>query len=299
MPRSAWILLLTLSLLWGGSYLSARVAAPVLPPFTLVFLRCALAAAVLLAVLRLGGTRLGWTRRQVADYAGMGFLNNVVPFALIFYGTAHIGAGLASILNATTPIFTALVAHAFTTDERLTANKTVGVILGFVGVAEMLGLGALADLGWHLTAELACLAAAVSYAFSTLWGRRFRGQPPLKTAAGQLTLSSLMVLPLMLVAEAPWTLPLPAGDVIAAVAFLAFGATALAYILFFRILTLAGSNVMLVTFLVPVSAILLGVAVLGETLAPRHWVGMGLIMAGLVAIDGRVWRRMMAGFARH
>nr|WP_246329622.1 DMT family transporter [Chthonobacter rhizosphaerae] len=290
-------MLLTLSLLWGGSYLSARVAAPVLPPFTLVFLRCALAAVALLVILKASGARLGWTRRQVIDYAGMGLLNNVIPFALIFYGTSQIGAGLASILNATTPIFTALVAHAFTSDEKLTANKTVGVILGFVGVAEMLGLGALADLGGHLEAELACLAAAVSYAVSTLWGRRFRGQPPMATAAGQLSLSSLIVLPLMLAAEAPWTLPMPPGDVAAAVLFLAFGATALAYILFFRILTLAGSNVMLVTFLVPVSAILLGVLVLGETLQLRHWVGMGLIMAGLVAIDGRLWRQVSRRFA--
>jgi drug/metabolite transporter (DMT)-like permease len=294
MSRLAWILLIALSLLWGGSYLSARVAAPVLPPFTLVFSRVLLAAIALNLLLVASGARLPTDRRSIADFAVMGLLNNVIPFALIFYGTATIGAGLASILNATTPIFTALVMHALTSDERLTANKVTGVILGFTGVAVMLGAGALADLGGHLEAELACLGAAVSYAFSTLWARRFRGRPPMQTAAGQLTLSTLLVLPLAAVFEQPWSLPVPPADVVAAVLFLALFATALAYVIFFRILTLAGSNVMLVTFLVPVSAILLGVVVLGERLEPRHWAGMALIMAGLVAIDGRLWRRLRA-----
>lgn len=292
MSRLAWILLIALSLLWGGSYLSARIAAPVLPPFTLVFLRCILAAVALNLLLAATGARLPTDRRSLADFAVMGLLNNVIPFALIFYGTSTIGAGLASILNATTPIFTALVMHVLTTDERLTPNKSVGVALGFTGVAVMLGVGALADLGGHIVAELACLAAAVSYAFSTLWARRFRGRPPMQTAAGQLTLSTLIVLPLAAGFEQPWTIPMPSGDVIAAVLFLALFATALAYVIFFRILTLAGSNVMLVTFLVPVSAILLGVVILGEHLEPRHWAGMALIMAGLAAIDGRLWRRL-------
>lgn len=291
MSRLAWFLLILLSLLWGGSYLSARVAAPVLPPFTLVLLRVVLAALALNAVLALRGVRLPTDRRSLIDFAVMGLSNNVIPFALIFYGTASIGAGPASILNATTPIFTALVMHVATRDERLAWNKAVGVVLGFAGVAVMIGLEALGSVAGHVAAELACLAAALSYALSTLWARRFRGRDPMVTATGQLTLSSVIVLPIALLAERPWTLPLPGTDVIAAVLFLALVATAFAYVLFFRILTLAGSNVMLVTFLVPVSAILLGALVLGESPAPRHFAGMALIMAGLVAIDGRLWRR--------
>lgn len=290
MTTRAWSLLLVLSLLWGGSYLSARVAAPVLPSLTLVFLRCGLAAVALHLVLFARGRRLPTDRRSLADYAGMGLLNNVIPFALIFYGTSTIGAGLAAILNATTPIFTALVFHAFTRDDRLTAGKTLGVALGFSGVAVMIGLEALADVGAHIVAELACLLAAISYAVSTLWGRRFRGRDPVETAAGQLSLSAVIVLPAAALFDAPWTLAMPSAPVIAAVLFLAFVATALAYIIFFKVLTVAGSNVMLVTFLVPVSAILLGVVILDETLAPRHWIGMALIGAGLAAIDGRIWR---------
>jgi drug/metabolite transporter (DMT)-like permease len=297
MSRSAWILLLALSLLWGGSYLSARIAAPVLPPLTLVAARVALAALALGLVLVLTGRRMPLGLRPLAEYAGMGLLNNVIPFALIFYGTATIGAGLASILNATTPMLTAVVFHLFTTDEKLTANKIAGVVLGLAGVAVMMGPGLLGELGAHVLAELACLAAALSYAVSTLYARRFRGRDPAVTATGQLTASALIAVPLALLVDRPWTLPMPTADVTAAVLFLAFGATALAYVIFFRIMTLAGSNVMLVTLLVPVSAILLGAAVLGETLSGRHWAGMVLIMAGLAAIDGRLARAMKKGAA--
>ncbi len=172
------------------------------------------------------------------------------------------------------------------------------MVFGFVGVAVLLGLGNLSGLGEHLLAELACLGATVSYAFSTLWARRFRGKPPLVTATGQLTMATVIVLPLALLFENPLAQPVPSPAAIAAVLFLALAATALAYVLFFRILTLAGSNVMLVTFLVPVSAVLLGSVILGERLEPRHWAGMALIMIGLAAIDGRLWRRFVAGGAR-
>jgi len=292
LSRTAWLLLILLSLLWGGSFLTARIAAPSIPPFTLVFVRVLLAAVALNLVLAATGRRLPLDARSLRDFAVMGLLNNVVPFALIFFGTRTIGAGLASILNAMTPIATVLVMHAATADEKITAPKAVGVAFGFVGVAVLIGAGALAGLGEHLAAELACLGATVSYAFSTLWARRFRGRPPLVTATGQLTMATVVVAPLALIFEDPLALPMPGPDVVAAVLFLALAATALAYVIFFRILTLAGSNVMLVTFLVPVSAILLGVAVLGERLEPRHWAGMLLIMAGLAAIDGRIWRKL-------
>lgn len=291
MPSIAWVLLVSLSLLWGGSYLSARVAAPEITPFTLVFLRVGIAALVLNALLAFRRRHLVPSRRNLVNYAGMGLLNNVIPFALIFFGTRHIGAGLASILNAATPIFTVLVFHVLT-DEKLRPLKTVGVVLGFSGVAVMIGLSALGNLGADVLAEIACIGATVSYAFSSLWSRRFKGEDPVTTATGQLTASTILTLPLMIFVEAPWTLPAPSGEAVAAVLFLALLATAFAYILFFRIVAVAGaSNVMLVTFLVPVSAILLGWIVLGETLEPRHWAGMAMIMAGLAAIDGRLFRR--------
>jgi drug/metabolite transporter (DMT)-like permease len=292
MPRLAWIFLVLLSLLWGASFLCARVAAPVITPLTLVFLRCALAALTLHVILLGTGQKMPSDRRSLYDFTVMGLLTNVIPFGLIFYGTQTIGAGPASILNAATPIFTVLVMHFFGQNDRLTLNKAVGVILGFIGVSVMLGLQAISELGGHLIPELACLLATVSYAFSALWAQRFRGRPPVATAAGQLTMATILVLPLTLTFEDPLGLSLPAPEVIAAVIFIAVFSTAIAFILFFRIVTMAGANVQLVTFLVPVSAIFLAALILGEHLELRHWIGMAVIMAGLAAIDGRIWKWM-------
>jgi drug/metabolite transporter (DMT)-like permease len=225
----------------------------------------------------------------------MGVLNNVIPFSLIVWGQAHIASGLASILNAMTPLFTVVVAHFLTADEKLTPQRAAGVAIGFGGVAVMVGPAALQGFGTDLLAQLACLAAAVFYSFAGVYGRRFRrlGLAPLQTAFGQVATSSLLLVPLALLVDRPWTLPMPGLATWAAVIGLAVVSTAFAYGLYFRILARAGAtNVLLVTFLVPVSAILLGALVLGERLQPRHFAGMALIGVGLAAIDGRLarWR---------
>jgi drug/metabolite transporter (DMT)-like permease len=225
----------------------------------------------------------------------MGVLNNVVPFTLIVWGQSHIASGVASILNATTPLFTVLVAHVLTAEERLTSARIAGVVLGLIGVAVMVGEAAIAALGVDVLAQLACLAAALSYAFAGIYGRRFKamGVTPIATAAGQVTASSALLLPIMLLVDQPWTLPMPSMTAILALIGVAALSTALAYILYFRILATAGAtNLLLVTFLIPVSAILLGVLVLGETLALKHVIGMALISLGLAAIDGRLWRAL-------
>jgi len=221
----------------------------------------------------------------------MGVLNNLIPFSLFLWSQQQIPSGLASILNAMTPIFTVLVMHAFG-GERATGRKIAGIAAGFVGVAVLIGPDALSGLGLNLLAQLACIGATVSYAFSGLYGRRFRELPPLVTAAGQLSASTLMTLPIVLVTNPPWTLPLPTAQTAAALLGLALVSTALAYVIFFRIMRSAGpSHVVLVTFLIPVSAILLGVGLLGESLLPRHFAGMAAIFAGLALIDGRILRR--------
>lgn len=191
----------------------------------------------------------------------MGFLNNVVPFCLIVWGQSHIASGVASILNATTPLFTVVVAHMLTSDEKMTGNRLIGVVVGFVGVAIMIGGQALSSLGLGVVAQLACLAGAISYAFAGVFGRRFKnmGVTPMQTAAGQVTASSVMLIPVMLVVDQPWTLPVPSFAAVAALLGVAALSTALAYVLYFRILSTAGAtNLLLVTFLIPVSAIILG-----------------------------------------
>jgi drug/metabolite transporter (DMT)-like permease len=203
-------------------------------------------------------------------------------------------------LNATTPLFTVIVAHILTSDEKMTGSRLVGVIVGLVGVAVMIGGAALTSLGVNVIAQLGCLAAALSYAFAGLFGRRFKamGVTPMQTAAGQVTASSIMLAPVMFIVDKPWTLPLPSTEALLALIGVAGLSTALAYILYFRILATAGAtNLLLVTFLIPVSAILLGIFVLGETIQLKHFIGMALIGLGLAAIDGRIWRAIRATLA--
>ncbi len=288
-----WGLLILLSVLWGGSFFFAEIALVELRPFTVVFGRVVLAAATLVILVKVTGGRMPRDRRLWAAFFVMGTVNNFIPFSLIVWGQTQITSGLASILNATTPVFTVLMAHFFTRDEKLTANRFAGVVLGIAGVVVMIGPEALAGLGANVLAQLAVVGAAVSYGVAGVFGRRFAGTPPLVTAAGQVTASSVLMFPVMLIVDRPWTLAMPAPETWAAVLGIALVSTAAAYVIFFRILATAGAtNIMLVTLLVPVSAILLGVLVLGETLAPLHMAGMALIGLGLLAIDGRVLSMM-------
>lgn len=301
MGAREWGLLLLLSALWGGSFFFNEVALRGFRPFTLVACRVLLAALMLHLVLRLRGGRLPLGGNALLAFLGMGILNNAVPFSLIVWGQTEVASGLASILNATTPLFGVLVVLLFLPDERPTWNRYLGVLVGFLGVAFMLGVGALKGLGGNLLGQCAILGAALSYALSGAFGRRFArlGITPLQTAAGQTSAASLLLVPVALLVDAPWALPLPGLAPVASLLALATVSTALAYILYFRILAAAGAtSVFLVTFLVPVSAVLLGVLVLGERLAIEHLLGMALIGLGLGLIDGRLFRRLGGGLAR-
>lgn len=288
-----WGLLLTLAGLWGGSFLFNGIAVQALPVLTIVLARVALAALILFIVLRMSGAGLPGGRAVWGAFLGMGLLNNAVPFTLIVAGQVHLASGVASILNATTPLFGVLLAHGLTRHERLTTGRLAGVLAGMAGVAVMVGLPrSVPGPGIDPVAALMCLGAALSYACAGLFGRRFKamGIAPLQTATGQLTASSLILLPVALVMDRPWALALPGTGPLAAVIALATVSTALAYVIYFRLLASAGAtNLSLVTLLIPVMAVLLGVGVLDEVLLPRHLAGMALIGIGLLAIDGRVW----------
>jgi len=290
MGRTEWLLLVVLAALWGGSFFFAKIAVRDLPPLALVLARVAVAALALHAVVLASGRRMPSSAAAWRAFLGMGLLNNVVPFALIFWGQTRIASGLASILNATTPLFTLVVAHVLLPDERLDRRKVAGVLTGLAGVAVILGPDVLRRATAGLAGQAAVLGAAISYAFAGAFGRRFKrmGLPPLVTACGQVTASTALLVPVVLVAAPPWGLPAPSAATWGAVLALGLACTALAYVIFFRILAVAGAaNVMLVTLLVPVSAILLGAAFLGERLAPRHLAGMAVIALALAVIDGR------------
>ena len=297
MGISEWLLLLTLSVLWGGSFFFVEVAVGALPPLTIVVLRVGLAAVALNVVVAAAGGAMPRDARVWFAFAIMGLLNNAIPFTLIVWGQVHIASGLASILNGLTPMFTVIVAHLFLSDERLSGQRLAGVLIGFAGAVLTIGPSALRDIGVELWAQLAVTAATLSYAFASVYGRRFTraGLTPLVAATGQVTMSTLLLIPVVLAVDQPWQLANPHIHVWLAVVGVALASTALAYIVYFRLLATAGAvNLMLVTLLLPVTAILLGAAVLGERLDREQLAGLAVIACGLLVLDGRILKLVKA-----
>lgn len=295
MTGSEWAILLTLAVIWGGAFMFIGVAVRHVDPLTYVWLRLTIAAGAMFLFLKIKGERLGLPRQVWGAILLLALLNNALPFTLFGWGQTHIASGLASILNATTPIWGVLVAHFLTQDERMTPRKIAGVLLGFAGVATMIGPILLTNIGTDALAQLACIAAALCYAVAAVWARRFRrlGISPMSVTTGQLTAGALMMLPMAMLVDQPWTQPLPPLTAWGAIVALALLCTAFGYVLYFRLIDTAGAtNALLVTLLVPPFAILFGTLFLNEVLAPHDFIGLGLIALGLAAIDGRLLRRL-------
>ena len=291
MTPLTWAMLVLLSLCWGGSFFFIGIAVTELPTFTIVVLRVGLAALALWAVVLASATAIPGNQSFWRAIALMAVINSILPFLLIVWGQSHVPSSLASIFIATTPLFGVLLAHFMTSDERMTLPRVVSVVCGFAGVVVLIGPGLLGDLGTNLLAQLAILGSAVCYALSGVYGRRFsrEGVSPLATATGQLTVSTVLLLPFALYIDRPWALAMPSLAASVAVLGVALVSTAFAFLLYFRILATAGANnLMLVNFLVPVSAIMLGVSILHETLKTEHIIGIALIFIGLALRDGKL-----------
>lgn len=284
MSRADWLRLILLSLLWGGSFFFVEIALTGLPPLVVVWARVTIGAVCLGLIVASFGPGLPKGRTAWLALAGMGFLNNAIPFSLFAFAQGQISGALAAILNATTPLFTLVAVHFLTDDEGITPVRALGLLSGFLGVAVMMvGRG----LDGTLWAKLACLGAALSYGIAGVWGRRFRqsGLVPLQVAFGQCASAAVLILPVMLLVSPPWTVAVPEPRVWGALVGLGMLSTVLAYVLFFRILASAGAvRLALVTFLIPVSATALGVAFLGQMPELRHLAGFALIAVGLFAV---------------
>lgn len=292
MTAATWAQLVLLGIIWGGSFFFARIAVAEMHPLVLVLFRVAIAAVALQLYLAVAGPSFRLALPHWRGLLLLGILNNAVPFSLIFAGQTVLGAGLASVLNATTPFWTLLVANTLTADERMTWNKLAGVLLGIAGTAVMILPGLTAGLGGPVWAKFALIGASMSYALALMLARRLRAVPAPVMATGQLTASTLVMIPVVLAVEGGSGLFNASAGVWAAVIALAVVSTAFAYLLYFSIIAKAGAtNASLVTLIVPVSAILLGTLFLGERLSALEILGMVIILCGLLAIDGRLLGR--------
>lgn len=286
-----WALIIFLSVIWGGSFFFVEVAVKTVTPLTIVLCRVGLAAIALWMFVLATGRQVPGSKAVWTGFFILGTVNNVLPFSLITWGQSQIDSSLAAIMNAFSPVFSVILAHFLTRDEKLTKSRLSGVVFGWCGVGVLIGGAGLKGDGPAVAGQSAVLGAAFLYACAAIFGRRFRDLDPVVVAAGMLTASSVIMLPLAFFLEDPLSLSLEL-PVLGALAGLALVSTALAYIIYFRVLARAGAtNILLVTFLIPVSAIFLGVTVLGESLGPHALAGMAMILTGLAAIDGRIFKR--------
>lgn len=289
-----WLLIAILSILWGGAFFLIEVGLRSYPPLTLVFARLALAVPPMLFVMRLMGERLPADGRSWLLLTVVGALNCALPFALFFWGQQYLDSGYASILNATTPLWGVITAHFLTVDEKATPPRILGVLVGMVGITVMVGPEAMKGLSGNLLAQIACLVSTIFYSFAAIYGRRLSQSAltPMAVATGQTITAALLMIPLVLIVDQPWTIAVPSTESTFAAVTLALFSTALAYTLYFRLIDRSGaSNAQLVAFLMPILAVILGILFLGETLNTGQIGGAVLIAVGLVILDGRLFRR--------
>ena len=288
MRAGDWLLIVLLALLWGISFFLTEICLRDLGPTTLACGRVGFAALALLGIAAIRGQRFPTALADWGALTVMGLINNALPFSLIMWGQTRIASGLASILNATTPLFTFVLAHMLTRDERMTRQGTLGVTVGFLGAVVLIGPSALTGLGADSWAQIAVLAAAMFYALSGIFGRRLRHLDPVVAAAGMTGAATVILLPAAVMVDQPWTFR-PTVDTWLALLVLSTVSTGGAYIIYFKVLASAGAtNLLLVTFLIPIAALILGSTALGEEITLTALAGMALIFLGLAVIDGRL-----------
>ena len=277
-------LLVVLASLWGASYTFIKIGVETIPPITLITVRTLIAGILLLAVLRWRGLKLPADAATWGKFLFQACLNSAIPFTLIAWAERSIDAGLAAILNSMTPIFAFLLTALITRHESVTARKLFGAAAGLAGVCLIIGMQALDGLGDQLWAQLAVVAATICYAGAAIFGKNFKGLDPMMPAAGSLICGAVILIPLSLVVDRPWTLS-PSLDSMLALAALSVFSTALAFAIYFRLIhTLGSVGATAQAYLrVPVG-VAIGVVFLGETVTTTAGIGLVCVIAGVVAM---------------
>lgn len=298
MTSRDWALLAMCAVFWGSAYTFNKVIVTELPALTITAARLVIAASFLTLLATLQGVRLPPFGRQWHAFFVFTLFSNVVPFLFVLRGQRETASGLAAVIGATTPLFVILLAHVFTTDERMQGRKVAGVLVGMAGVAVVVGADALAGWSSGLAAKLSLVFAAFLYAVGAVYSKRIVGLPPIAMAAMQMICGMVIALPLAMLIDQPWSLPQPSRKVVLAIIGTAIIGSSLSAIAYFHILKRAGAtNAMLVTLLVPITPILLGGLLFGERLLWREVIGAAIIGAALLLIDGRPLRWLMRQFS--
>lgn len=295
MSAADWGLTLLLSVIWGGAFFLIELGLRGFPPNTLVFLRMALAVPPMLLILKILGHHLPKDGKSWGQLFILGAINAALPFILFFWGQTQIDSGLASVLNATTPLWGVVTAHFLTRDEKATPARVAGVLLGMAGIIVMVGTEAMGGITGSVLAQLACITATLLYALAAVFGRTLSQSTmtPMVVATGQVITAAALMLPVALIVDHPWNLTVAGWDAWAGAIGLAVPCTAIAYFFYFKLIDSAGaSNAMLLAFIMPVVAIILGVVALGETVDAKEIAGAALIALGLLAIDGRLLSKL-------
>jgi len=285
-----WIRLIILSLLWGGSYIWIEIALLTISPLMIVFFRVFMASIFLLSVCKILKLSFVINKRLFIIFLMMSLFNNVIPFNLIAWGQSQITASVSSILNATTPLFTVILAHYWPNGEKATLNRIIGVVVGICGVSILMGFS-FDDLNNSIDGQIAILLASVSYAISVLFGKQIDSSiHPAISATMMLCISSIILMPIVIYMGVDFIAVSKVESMIPLLGLSIFS-TAVAYLIFYKLIKNIGSNVMLVTLLMPISAIFMSIIFLGESIATQHIIGLILILIGLILVDGRILQR--------
>jgi drug/metabolite transporter (DMT)-like permease len=294
LDSQGWLLIGILAILWGGAFFLIEVGLRSFPPITLVFIRVGFAVPAMWIAMRIMDEKLpsDWASWHLLTVVGA--FNCALPFTLFFWGQQYLDSGYAAILNATTPLWGVVTAHFMTRDEKATPARIIGVLTGMAGIIVMVGPAAIQGLSNNLFAQIACVISTVFYSLAAIYGRRLSQTTltPMAVATGQTMMAAVLMIPIVLIVDQPWTMDMPRLDATLAGLTLALLSTALAYTLYFRLIDRAGaSNAQLVAFLMPILAVILGVAFLGESLSVGQLAGAALIALGLMILDGRLVAR--------